>query len=232
MNCTGVSLFPRPGWGKQRPGGASQGDGREGGGKGGLPFHLRSPISPPKLSAVRPGLTASHQTALPWPPPQDLLPRDRLCLGKIERADGAGRLPYPSPPRRVVLRGHCRGHAGQCATALSAQQPPDGLLTGGVKACSTHPNTPHFAAPTPAPCISQHPSLVFCGTLSSPLHFSRCPGAGGSLGSGIEGITLMHRRGLVWAHSGLWAQLWQLAPCMGLEVSGSRAIVYLLTHGL
>ena len=98
--------------------------------EGRLPFHLCSPPSPPKLSAVRPSLTASHQTALPWPPPLDLLPRDRLCLGKIERADGAGRLPYPSPPRRVVLRGHCRGHAGQRAMVLSAQEPRDGLLMG------------------------------------------------------------------------------------------------------
>lgn len=68
--------------------------------------------------------------ASPAPAPQDLLPPDSLCPGKIERADLVGQPPSPSPPRRVVLRGHCRGHAGRRVMLLSAQEPPDGFLAG------------------------------------------------------------------------------------------------------
>lgn len=66
---------------------------------------------------------------------------------------------------------------------------------------STCPTTLHFAAPIPTSCISQHPSQHFAVCSTHP-SFSPCPGAADFLVFGIEGITLIHRKGLIWVNSG------------------------------
>lgn len=110
--------------------------------------------------------------ASPAPAPQDPLPPDSLCPGKIERADLVGRPPYPSPPRRVVLRGHCRGHAGRRVTLLSTREPLDGFLAGqkgrqhpslSPASRSTHPHPLHLTAPW----ILQHPAQAHARLLLS-----------------------------------------------------------------
>lgn len=118
-----------------------------------------------QISAPRPGLAASHQPALPWSPPQDLLPETAFVWGRWRGTmEQGGRL-----PRHLrggwsggVIAGGTQGRA----MSLSAWEHRDRLLTGekgtwhlsaSLAFLSTHPNTLHLTAPTP--CTSP-PLLV------------------------------------------------------------------------
>lgn len=123
----------------------------------GCPFPSAAPI--PLRIPLPVTLGCCFPPASPAPAPQDPLPPDSLCPGKIERADLVGQPPSPSPPRRVVLRGHCRGHAGRRVMLLSAQEPPDGFLAGQKgrqhpALSSAHHSPSDPAASSPAPCLS------------------------------------------------------------------------------
>lgn len=136
--------------------------GRAAGGKGGLPFHPCSPPAPPGLSAGRPSLDTSHQTALPWPPPQDPLPETGFVWGRLRGLlERGGRLPFPAEEG---------GPAGSLPGARRAGRRAFVCSGASGRTFSREKGTEHpfrhfpFAAPVPAPRIpSRVPPLEISG---------------------------------------------------------------------
>lgn len=135
MNCAGVSLFLRPGWGDQQGRGAKarrSEPGWWGGrvvGREGCPFTSALPFLLQNYLPCDPASLLPTRQPCPGPLPRTRSPETGFIWGRLRGLMEQGGRLYPSPPRRVVLWGHCRGHSGQCAMVLSAQEPRDGLLT-------------------------------------------------------------------------------------------------------